>query len=154
MTYDEAPPRLPRINLTWVVGDTWLSEEWAVWIQGAAVDLTAPGWLVRAQVRDDARDITPVLAEWSSLTVDPDDLGQILIGSVMMEMPDGGPAVTTSTVRLAHSPTVSRRWGPIAGVIDMEATRRPVPDPDPAAAPVENYTLCRGRVAAMLDVTR
>jgi hypothetical protein len=39
-------------------------------------------------------------------------------------VPDG-PDVVTSSVRLTHSPSVSKRWGPFVAIGDVEVMRRP-----------------------------
>jgi len=139
------------VHLSWRVGDSWASEEWVVLINGGPVDLTSYGWQVRAQARSSGG---LVLAEWSSLTVDPGTSGRVVIGEAAVPLVPDGPDVVTSSVRLTHSPSVSKRWGPFVAIGDVEVMRRPQPDLDPSAGPVENYTIAVAQIVARQEVSR
>ena len=137
-----------HVRLSWTVGDSWQSDDtWAVLITGEPVDLTEGGWTVQAQARS-RRDADVVLASWSSTATDPTTEGDVIIGSVDLEL--GDDTVTTSTVRLAHSATAATTWGPFTGLIDCEITRRDTPD----GPIVENYTVFAGTAIAEPDVAR
>jgi hypothetical protein len=132
-------------QLNWIVGDDWSSDEWAVLIDGAPVTLTDPEWTVHGQVRD--RDTGLVVAQWSTAVADPDTDGQVLLGAAAIPLPDGS-FVSTSTARLSHSPTVSQRWGPSSGEMEVEVTRRA------AGVITLNRTIVRGTARAEADVSQ
>jgi hypothetical protein len=137
------------VALWFRLGDTWSSPDtWAVLINGGPVDLTTNGWRAQAQAR--ARPDSEPLVTWSSdNTTGP----RIVLGQATVTLFDG-TQVLTSTVRLRHGPE-SRRWPAFTGALfDCEIIRRPVPDPDPAADPLENYTILSGRITARRDVSR
>lgn len=147
--YDDPLGPERRLNLRFHLGDNWSSEQLAVLINGAPVDLTLNGWQVRAQARR-TRTTTDALVTWSSLnTTGP----RVHLAQATVTLADG-TKVVTSTVQLRHGPE-SRRWPAFTGAaFDCEIIRRPVPDPDPSADPLENYTIAVGRVSAVQDVSR
>lgn len=134
------------VRLTWPVGDQWQSdEEWAVFVDGQPVDLTTGGWTTAARACD-RRDADRTLASWSSATTDPAAGGQVVIGAADITLPDA-TTVTTSTVRLRHSPTVSAGWGPFTGLVDLQITR------SVDGHVTDRRTIVAGTVRAEQDVT-
>lgn len=107
-------------QLDWTVGDDWTSKEWAVLLDGGPTVLTDGTWTVHGQVR--SRTSGLVLAQWSTAVLDPAADGRVLLGSAAVPLADGS-FLGTSTVRLAHSVDVSRRWGALAGELELEVTR-------------------------------
>lgn len=138
------------VKLRWRVGDSWSSNEWAVLVNGAPVDLTAGGWQVRAQARGRAAD-EDVIAQWGTHVV---GAGTVALGTATVVLDDDGTELVTSTVQIRHTPAVSRGWGSLVGEFDAEVIRRPIPDLDPNTPPVENYTIAVGTVHAVRDVSR
>lgn len=142
--YDTGPA---LVALAWPVGDDWTSDEWAVLIDGAPVNLAEPGWVAHGQVR--SRSTDTVLASWSSATTDPDVGGLVLLRTAQIPLSDGS-FVTTSTLRLRHGAEVSQGWGPVVGEVEVEITRRP----DPAGPPTRNRTVVKGTVRSPGDGSR
>lgn len=132
--------------LRWFVGDSWIhNESWAVLVQGQAVDLTSPGWSVRAQARPRPTSDT-VLAQWSTGTVGP-EFGQVELGTATVVLPDRGELVT-STVRLRHSADVSRSWGAFAAWFDCEI------ELVAGGIVAARYTIAQGAAWAVPDTSR
>lgn len=128
------------VRFRWTAGDRWDSDEYAVFVDGQPVDLTA-GWTAFAQVIS-RRDSGLVLATWSSAVTDPELDGRITFGSAII--PLAGEDITTGTVQLHHSPAVSARWGPIVGELGCRITQRASPD-GPAT---DGRTIVAGSVRA------
>lgn len=92
------------------IGDTWWSPKtWAVYIDGAGVDLTDGAWTVKAQIRRRARDLD-VLHDFATAGV--------VLGTATAEVQ--GQQVQTSTVRLHIPATVAATLGEWTGVWDLE----------------------------------
>ena len=128
-----------RVDLSFLLGDTWAAAEaWAVVINDAAVDL-AVGWTVRAQARPSSPDST-VLFEWSTTN------SRVLLGTAAVTL-STGVTVTTSTVRLRHSAIATAAVQPFVGELDCQIERGDPADP-------ERYTIAAGSVRARRDVTR
>lgn len=136
-----------RLDLKFRIGDTWSSEQWAVLVNGGPVNLGDPGWSVRAQCRDTDGAL---VAEWSTAN------DRVRLGTAVVTLDDDGPELTTSTVQLHHDPAAFD--APFEGRVECEITRHLVPDPesdpDPTAAPAENYTIAFGRCRASRDTSR
>lgn len=123
-----------RVDLGFLLGDTWSGPAWAVVRDGAAVDL-ADGWAVRAQARRRPED-EAVLMEWSTAN------GRVVLGSASVTLSDG-TTLATSTVQLAHTAAAAAALPPFVGRYDCEISRDGT-----------TYTITEGQVTASRDVSR
>ena len=88
---------MPEVLSPVVIGDTYLSETWAVVVGGAPIDLADPdsGWTVRATAKHPRLGYAVI--DWA------DTGAAILVGRATVEV--GAVTVTTSTVRLHLAPS-------------------------------------------------
>lgn len=129
---------LEGVRLTFRLGDTWLSQAWAVLIDDEPVDLSINGWVVRCQARRRSQD--PAVQEWST------ENGRILLGLASVQYGDTGAVGETSTIQLRHSAAESDAWDPFSAEFEIEIERGVEPE-------VERYTIVSGRVTGLQDVT-
>jgi hypothetical protein len=129
---------LENVSLSFRLGDSWVSEAWAVLVDDAPVDLVNDGWLVRCQARRTSR--LPVIQEWSTIN------DRILIGEASVQYGDTGAVAPTSTIQLRHSAEESELWDPFAASFDIEIQRG-------VGANIERHTVISGRITALQDIT-
>ena len=96
------------LQATWRIrpGDTFRSKRYAVIVDGQPVDLDAPGWTVRAELRDGTLP----------------GAFHVLHGTATVRIGDTGPDITTSTVQaaLTAGETTALTTG---GRVDLELRR-------------------------------
>jgi hypothetical protein len=137
--------RLEDIEERFILGETWASDEYAVLLNGQAVDLNNPalGWSVRAEVRVDRREYFPMHDWKSGLSLDQGP--RIKIGSATVSLDENSPAeqeFTTSTIQLEHRGWVTESWEPFAGNLVVFISRG-----EDSTETYEWYAILRGWLA-------
>lgn len=109
-------------------GDTWESPPWAIAMAGNPIN--PADWVVKAQVRRDTEDPTP-LHTWTADT--------IRYGTATVRLKDG-TEIVTGTIQLLLTPadwvSLPRKW---FGYLDIELAS------DSTATPTARYTVVRAR---------
>ena len=128
---------LENVSLKFRLGDTWVSQAWAVLVDDLPVNLSADGWVVRCQVRRTAE--TPPIQEWTSLN------NRILIGAASVTYGNTGAVGETSTIQLRHTAAESDTWDPFAASFEIEIERG-------SGDNIERHTIVTGRMTAFQDI--
>lgn len=126
-----------NVRLKFRLGDTWGSPVWAVLVHDQPVDLE-DDWLVRVQARRRPED-APV-HEWTVQN------GGLVLGRATVEYTSTQQTVETSTIQMVNSAYKSATWLPFSADFEVEISRG-------TGAQMERFTVVRGRISGLEDVT-